>query len=154
MLTNRAARSSPCTTRTPLVFVIGPRISRAREGRVREHTRLDYEWFGAQVYGSTSNEKVLDTFSSVFGPQFSCRFVYVDGCLYVAGHDLVPYMARHRLDQLSAHGDALTASGAHELIVVDDESELHGLLMQRFVEKYDASAGAFVELRPLVLVRE
>ncbi len=73
---------------------------------------------------------------------FSCRFVYVDDCLYVAGHDLVSYMARHRLDQLSAYSDALTASGAHELIVVDDESELHGLLMQRFAEKYDASAGA------------
>lgn len=55
------------------VFVIGPLISRAQEGRVREHTRLDYEWFSAQVYGSTSNVKVLDTFSNVFGPQFSER---------------------------------------------------------------------------------
>ncbi|MCT9114487.1 hypothetical protein N4G69_55435, partial [Streptomyces mirabilis] len=41
-----------------------------QDGRVREHTRLDYEWFSAQVYGSTSNVKVLDTFSNVFGPQF------------------------------------------------------------------------------------
>lgn len=55
------------------VFVIGPLISRAQEGRVREHTRLDYEWFSSQVYGATSNVKVLDTFSSVFGPQFSER---------------------------------------------------------------------------------
>ncbi|MET7354771.1 hypothetical protein [Streptomyces mirabilis] len=86
--------------------------------------------------------------------EFSCRFVYVDDCLYVAGHDLVSYMARHRLDQLSAYSEALTAADAHELIVVDDESELHGLLMQRFAEKYDASAGAFVELRPPVLVTE
>ncbi|MEU2743498.1 hypothetical protein ABZ656_51720 [Streptomyces sp. NPDC007095] len=289
------------------VFVIGPLISRAQEGRVREHTRLDYEWFSAQVYGSTSNVKVLDTFSNVFGPQFSerlfrgikaatghgarvqillldpdslavilrgrelgeqsadirrdimrnlrtldrfalrldensrqllevrlcstspgvtlyrwderslvsfltvgrlsgegvqlevavrsplgtfveqrfdelwqqskrmerfthlpvtlvdatdgrrefsCRFVYVDDCVYVAGHDLVSYMARHRLDQLSAYSEALGVQGAHELIVVDDESELHRLLMQHFAEKYDASAGAFVELRPSVLVRE
>jgi hypothetical protein len=52
------------------VFVIGPLISRAQEGRVREHTRLDYEWFSAQVYGSTSNVKVLDTFSNLFGPQY------------------------------------------------------------------------------------
>ncbi|MFI0968336.1 hypothetical protein ACH4S8_44440 [Streptomyces sp. NPDC021080] len=51
----------------------GPLISRVQEGRVREHTRLDYEWFSAQVYGATSNVKVLDTFSSVFGPQFSER---------------------------------------------------------------------------------
>ncbi|WP_330282179.1 hypothetical protein [Streptomyces sp. NBC_00588] len=55
------------------VFVIGPLISRAQEGRVREHTRLDYEWFSAQVYGSTSNVKVLDTFSNLFGPQYSDR---------------------------------------------------------------------------------
>ncbi|MFF8025418.1 hypothetical protein ACFZDJ_30925 [Streptomyces sp. NPDC007896] len=63
-------------------------------------------------------------------------------------------MARHRLDQLSAYSEALGVQGAHELIVGDDESELHRLLMQHFAEKYDASAGAFVELRPLVLVGE
>lgn len=40
---------------------------------------------------------------------FSCRFVYADDAVYVAGHDLVSYMARHRLDQLSAHSDALSA---------------------------------------------
>ncbi|MFG2375691.1 hypothetical protein ACGFY9_29985 [Streptomyces sp. NPDC048504] len=289
------------------VFVIGPLISRAQEGRVREHTRLDYEWFSAQVYGSTSNVKVLDTFSNLFGPQYSdrlfrgirsatahgarvqillldpdslavilrgrelgeqsadirrdilrnlrtlsqfvrrlddtsgqflevrlcstspgvtlyrwderslvsfltvgrlsgegvqlevavrsplgafveqrfdelwqqskpmdrfthlpvtlvdatdgrreftCRFVHVDDSLYVAGHDLVSYMARHRLDQLSAYSEALNVSGAHELFVVDDESELHELLRQHFAEKYDASATAFVELRPAVLVTE
>lgn len=289
------------------VFVIGPLISRAQEGRVREHTRLDYEWFSAQVFRSTSNVKVLDTFSNLFGPQFSerlfrgiksataqgarvqillldpdslavilrgrelgeqsadirrdimrnlrtldrfarrldegarqflevrlcstspgvtlyrwddrslvsfltvgklsgegvqlevavrsplgafveqrfdelwqqsksmerfthlpvtlvdatdgrrdftCRFVYVDDCLYVAGHDLVSYMARHRLDQLSAFSEDLGAPGAYELVVIDDESELHTLLMQHFAEKYDASATAFVELRPPVLVTE
>jgi hypothetical protein len=86
--------------------------------------------------------------------EFSCRFVYADDCLYVAGHDLVSYMARHRLDQLSAYSQALGVRDAHELIVVDDESELHGLLMQHFAEKYDASAAAFVELRPPVLVTE
>lgn len=63
-------------------------------------------------------------------------------------------MARHRLDQLSSCSAALGVQGAHELIVVDDESKLHSLLMQCFAEKYDASAGAFVELRPLVLVGE
>jgi hypothetical protein len=289
------------------VFVIGPLISRAQEGRVREHTRLDYEWFASQVHGSTSNVKVLDTFSNLFGPQFSerlfrgvksatangarvqillldpdslaailrgrelgeqsadirrdilrnlrtldrfarrldgnsrvllevrlcstspgvtlyrwderclvsfltvgrlsgegvqlevavrsplgafveqrfdelwrqskpmerfthlpltlvdatdgrrefrCHFVHVDDCLYVAGQELVTYLARHRLDQLSAYSEALSVSGAHEVIVVDDESDLHGLLIGHFSEKYDASATAFVELRPRVLVTE
>ncbi|MFJ8494175.1 hypothetical protein ACIRBZ_38420 [Streptomyces sp. NPDC094038] len=290
------------------VFVIGPLISRAQEGRVREHTRLDYEWFAAQVHGSTSNVKVLDTFSNLFGPQFAerlfrgvrsatasgarvqillldpdslavilrgrelgeqsadirrdimrnlrtldgfarrldatsrqllevrlcstspgvtlyrwderclvsfltvgrlsgegvqlevavrsplgtfveqrfdelwqqgkpmerftrlpvtlvdatdgrrdfvCHFVFLDDRLYVAAPDLVTYLARHRLDQLSAYSDALSASGAHDVIVVDDESELHRRLIQHFGEKYDARAAAFVELRPsTVLVTE
>ncbi|MFD4503807.1 hypothetical protein [Streptomyces sp. NPDC058457] len=290
------------------VFVIGPLISRAQEGRVREHTRLDYEWFAAQVYGSTSNVKVLDTFSNLFGPQFSerlfrgvrsattsgarvqillldpdslavilrgrelgeqsadirrdimrnlrtldafarrldatsrqllevrlcstspgvtlyrwderclvsfltvgrlsgegvqlevavrsplgtfveqrfdelwqqgkpmerftrlpvtlvdatdgrrefvCHFVFLDDRLYVAAPDLVTYLARHRLDQLSAFSEALSGSGAHDVIVVDDESELHRRLIQHFGEKYDAQAAAFVELRPsTVLVTE
>jgi hypothetical protein len=86
--------------------------------------------------------------------EFSCRFVHVHDCLHVAGHDVVSYMARHRLDQLSAYSEALNVPGAHELIVVDDESELHELLRQNFAEKYDASATAFVELRPAVLVTE
>lgn len=290
------------------VFVIGPLISRAQEGRVREHTRLDYEWFSAQVHGSNSNVKILDTFSNVFGPQFSerlfrgirsatahgarvqillldpdslavllrgqelgerhadirrdilrnlrtlhsfrdrlddhartlldvrlcstspgvtlyrwdgrslvsfltvgrlsgegvqlevavrsplgafveqrfdelwqqskpmerfthmpvtlvdaaaarreftCRFVVVDERWYVAGHDLVSYLARHRLDQLSAYSDALgTPSAAYEVIVVDDETELHAQLTTHYAEKYDAPAAAFVWLRPPALVTE
>jgi hypothetical protein len=289
------------------VFVIGPLISRAQEGRVREHTRLDYEWFSAQVYGATSNVKVLDTFSNLFGPQFSerlfrgikaatghgarvqillldpdslavmlrgrelgehsadirrdilrnlrtlhrfarrlddtsrqllevrlcsaspgvtlyrwderclvsfltvgrlsgegvqlevavrsplgtfveqrfdelwqqsrpmerfthlpvtlvdsaaarrqftCRFVSLDDCLYVSGPDLVTYLARHRLDELSAYSESLTITEAHQVFVVDDESELHARLIQHFAEKYDASATAFVELRPQVLITE
>ncbi|MFD8304949.1 hypothetical protein ACFV29_21785 [Streptomyces sp. NPDC059690] len=290
------------------VFVIGPLISRAQEGRVREHTRLDYEWFAAQVHGSTANVKVLDTFSNLFGPQFSerlfrgvraatahgarvqillldpdslavilrgrelgeqsadirrdimrnlrtldrfarqldeqsrsllevrlcstspgvtlyrwderclvsfltvgrlsgegvqlevavrsplgtfveqrfdelwqqgkpmerfthlpvtlvdaadgrreftCRFVFVDDCPYVEAPDLVTYLARRRLDQLSAHSEALGRGRAHEVIVVDDRSALHEQLIQHFAEKYDAQAAAFVELRPpTVLVTE
>jgi hypothetical protein len=289
------------------VFVIGPLISRAQEGRVREHTRLDYEWFSAQVHGATSNVKVLDTFSNLFGPQFSerfyrgvraatghgarvqillldpdslavilrgrelgersadirrdilrnlrtlhdfarrldassrpflevrlcstspgvtlyrwderclvsfltvgrlsgegvqlevaarsplgtfveqrfdelwqqgkpmerfthlpvtlvdaaavrrqftCRFVSLEDCLYVCGPDLVTYLARNHLDELRAYSEALSSQGAHQVFVVDDESELHARLIQHFAEKYDASATAFVELRPPVLVTE
>ena len=289
------------------VFVIGPLISRAQEGRVREHTRLDYEWFAAQVHGVTSNVKVLDTFSNLFGPQFSdrffrgvkaatahgarvqillldpdslavilrgrelgeqtadirrdilrnlrtldefaqhldensrrllevrlcatspgvtlyrwderclvsfltvgrlsgegvqlevasrsplgtfveqrfdelwqqgkpmeqftrlpvtlvdaaagrrqftCFFVHVDDGLYVSAPDLVTYLARHRLDQLSAYSEALGIPGAHELIVIDDESEIHERLARHFAEKYATSAAVFVELRPSILVTE
>ncbi|MFC7260072.1 hypothetical protein [Streptomyces lutosisoli] len=279
-----------------------PLISRAQEGRVREHSRLDYEWFSAQVYGSTSNVKILDICSDLFGPQFSerffrgvrsatengarvqilllgpdsfaisllsheegessadirrdimrnlrtlyslarrlgedsrplfevrlcstplgmtlyrwgdrslvsfpalgrpsgngvqlevvaksafgafveqgfdelwlrstplerfthapvtlvdsaggrrefsCRFVVVEYCVYVTGPDLLSYMAGHRFDQLSVYSAVSGGSaGACELIVVDDESDLHASLIQHFAEKYDASAAAFVWLRP------
>ncbi|WP_435810328.1 hypothetical protein [Streptomyces mirabilis] len=39
-----------------------------QDGQAHEHTQLDYEWFSAQVFGSSSNVKVLDTFSNLFGP--------------------------------------------------------------------------------------
>ncbi|MFF4256028.1 hypothetical protein ACFY1L_32950 [Streptomyces sp. NPDC001663] len=48
----------------------------------------------------------------------------------------------------------MNVQGAHELIVVDDESDLHELLRQHFAEKYDAAAAAFVELWSPVLVTE
>ncbi|MFI6617692.1 hypothetical protein [Streptomyces sp. NPDC050528] len=137
------------------VFAIGPLISRAEEGRVRAHTRLDYEWFSAQAHGSTSNVTVLDTFSNLFGPwysprpidapveatdgrrEFTRRFVLVDGCLYAAGHDLVSYLARCCLNQLSAYSADLDVSGPHESIVVDCGSDLRELLRQHVTEKYD-----------------
>jgi hypothetical protein len=87
--------------------------------------------------------------------EFSCRFVYVDDRLYVEAPDLVTYLARRRLDQLSAHSGVLGPGEAYEVMVVDDRSELHGRLIHHFTEKYDAQAAAFVELRPpTVLVTE
>jgi hypothetical protein len=86
--------------------------------------------------------------------QFTCRFVSLDDRLYVSGPDLVTYLARHRLDELSAYSESLTITEAHQVFVVDDESELHARLIQHFAEKYDASAAAFVELRPPVLITE
>jgi hypothetical protein len=56
------------------VFVILPLISRAQDGRVREHARLDYEWFTEQVYGATSVVKLLDTFSNLLDQPVTDRF--------------------------------------------------------------------------------
>jgi hypothetical protein len=56
------------------VFVIMPMISRAQDGRVREHARLDYEWFTDQVYGATSCVKLLDTFSNLLDQPVTDRF--------------------------------------------------------------------------------
>ena len=56
------------------IFVITPLISRAQDGRVREHARLDYEWFADQVYGATSAVKLLDTFSNLLDQPVTDRF--------------------------------------------------------------------------------
>jgi hypothetical protein len=56
------------------IFVITPLISRAQEGRVREHARLDYEWFTDQVYAATSCVKLLDTFSNLLDQPVTDRF--------------------------------------------------------------------------------
>jgi hypothetical protein len=56
------------------IFVITPLIGRAQEGRVREHARLDYEWFTAQVNGATTYVKMLDTFSNLLDHPITDRF--------------------------------------------------------------------------------
>jgi hypothetical protein len=56
------------------IFVITPLISRAQDGRVREHARLDYEWFTDQVHGATSCVKLLDTFSNLLDQPVTDRF--------------------------------------------------------------------------------
>lgn len=51
------------------IFVIMPIVSRAVEGRVREHPTLDYGWYVDQVAGSTSTVRILDTYSNLLdGP--------------------------------------------------------------------------------------
>jgi hypothetical protein len=56
------------------IFLITPLISRAQDGRVREHGRLDYEWFTEQVFGATSCVKLLDTFSNLLDQPVTDRF--------------------------------------------------------------------------------
>jgi hypothetical protein len=57
------------------IFVITPLLNRAQDGRVREHARLDYEWFTDQVYGATSCVKLLDTFSNLLDQPVTDRFL-------------------------------------------------------------------------------
>lgn len=51
------------------IFVIAPIVSRAGEGRVREHPRLDYAWYVDRVAGATSAVRIMDTYSNLLdGP--------------------------------------------------------------------------------------
>jgi hypothetical protein len=57
-----------------IIFVVSPLITRGQQGRVREHPRLDYDWFTDQVYQATSAVRVLDTFSGLFDRPGTQRF--------------------------------------------------------------------------------
>ncbi len=59
------------------IFVISPLITRGQQGRVREHSRLDYDWFTDQVFHATSDVRVLDTFSGLFDRPGTQRFFRV-----------------------------------------------------------------------------
>jgi hypothetical protein len=58
------------------IFVITPLISRAQDGRVREHARLDYDLFTDRVYRATSCVKLLDTFSNLLDQPVTERFLH------------------------------------------------------------------------------
>ena len=49
-----------------IVAILTPLITLAREGRVRERSRLDYDMFTDNMAGATSVVKILDTYSNLF----------------------------------------------------------------------------------------
>ncbi len=57
------------------IFLITPILRRAQGGRVREHVRLDYDWYTEQVSGATSAVKLLDTFSNILDQPVTRRFL-------------------------------------------------------------------------------
>ncbi len=58
-----------------VIFVITPLITRGLNGRVREHLRLDYDWFTDQVFHATSDVRILDTFSGLLDRPGTTRFL-------------------------------------------------------------------------------
>lgn len=61
------------------IFVIAPIVSRAGEGRVREHPRLDYPWYVDRVAGATSTVRIMDTYSNLLdGPNTSSFFEAIE----------------------------------------------------------------------------
>jgi hypothetical protein len=60
-----------------VIFVVSPLITRAQHGRVREHRRLDYDWFTDQVVHATSEVRILDTFSGLLDRPGTARFLRV-----------------------------------------------------------------------------
>lgn len=56
------------------IFVIAPIVTRAGEGRVREHPRLDYAWYVDRVSDATSAVRIMDTFSNLLDGPHTARF--------------------------------------------------------------------------------
>jgi hypothetical protein len=56
------------------VAIVGPIIRYVQEGHVREHPRLDYEWFMAQAAAATTRLQILTTFSNALEQPLTERF--------------------------------------------------------------------------------
>jgi hypothetical protein len=55
-------------------FMITPMVRRAAEGRVREHPRLDYDWYVYQVAGATSHVRIMDIYSNLLDGPHTANF--------------------------------------------------------------------------------
>lgn len=58
-----------------VIFVVTPLIARSAQARVREHRRLDYDWFTDQVAGASREIQILDTFSGLLDRPGTARFL-------------------------------------------------------------------------------
>lgn len=88
-----------------IVAILTPLIARAREGRIRERGRIDYELFTDNVAAATSVVKILDTYSNLFDrPQTPQALSALEDAL-----------ARHtRVQILLLHPDSTAAGRAEE----------------------------------------
>lgn len=64
-----------------ILFAVTPIVRRAQNGRVREHRRLDFDWYVDRVTGSTTGIRILHTFSRLFMEPFEARFFRAAGDL-------------------------------------------------------------------------
>jgi hypothetical protein len=58
-----------------ILFAVTPTLRRAQQGGVREHRRLDFDWYVDRVVGAAADVRVLHTFSRLFAPPFDARFM-------------------------------------------------------------------------------
>jgi hypothetical protein len=68
-----------------ILFALTPIMRRAQESGVREHRRLDFDWYTDRVRGAMTRARILHTFSRLFGPPFDRRFMDASVRLLGAG---------------------------------------------------------------------
>jgi hypothetical protein len=95
-----------------ILFALTPIVRRAQQGGVREHRRLDFEWYTDRVLGARSTVRVLHTFSRLFAPPFDRRFLRAaNGLLHRQGRIQILLMdpdspaAAQRTAELEGRGD-------------------------------------------------
>jgi hypothetical protein len=57
-----------------ILFALTPIVRRAQQGGVREHRRLDFDWYLDRMTGAASTARILHTFTRLFAPPFDRRF--------------------------------------------------------------------------------
>jgi hypothetical protein len=60
---------------TVVIYAALTPILRSTEGRIREHSRLNYDWFTDRVRNTRRRIQVLDTFSGLFSHEHGQRFL-------------------------------------------------------------------------------
>jgi hypothetical protein len=109
-----------------IVFALTPMLRRAQQGGVREHRRLDYAWFTDRVATASDRVRVLHTFSRLFAPPYSDRFLAATRTLLRRGgfvHILLMHpdslAAEQRTAELKGHGD-VSAETRRNLRTLDE----------------------------------
>jgi hypothetical protein len=95
-----------------ILFALTPILRRAQQGGVREHRRLDFEWYTDRVMGARTTVRVLHTFSRLFAQPYDRRFLRAAAAL-LRRHGRVQILlldpdspaAAQRTAELGGHGD-------------------------------------------------
>jgi hypothetical protein len=95
-----------------ILFALTPILRRAQQGGVREHRRLDFQWYIDRVVTARTSVRVLDTYSRLCSPPFKDRFLQAalellqrQGRVQVLLMDPDSRAAAQRTAELAGHGD-------------------------------------------------
>jgi hypothetical protein len=130
-----------------ILFALTPIVRRAQHGGVREHRRLDFEWYTDRVVGARMRVRVMHTFSRLFAPPFDRRFLRAahgllrrQGRVQILLLDPDSVAAAQRTAELRGHGDVSLETRRNLRVLDGFRHGLDDVLRQRFeVRLYSVS---------------
>lgn len=130
-----------------ILFALTPIVRRAQHGAVREHRRLDFDWFTDRVVGARSTVRVMDTLSRLLARPFDRRFLRAaNGLLQRQGRIQVLLLdpdspaAGQRTAELEGRGDVAQETRRNLRVLAAFRDGLNDGPRQRFeVRLYSAS---------------